>query len=175
MSIVFKICATFSNGNVNSFFAVVFLCFTRSRDFKTFRAHFVNRLCRHHLQPFFQTTGTKHAISNCYYRFSCNKITKKRFYFGKYFILRRDFVSVSILSDISVYQPILKKKFFSSLKGTLPVSNRFSLIFILWMLARFISSHFGYSRFSIKMGYIFLQKFSISNTCLFFFNFLPFF
>ena len=110
MSIVFKICATFSNGNVNSFFAVVFLRFTRSRDFKTFRAHFVNRLCRHHLQPFFQTTGTKHAISNCNYRFSCNKITKKRFYFGKHFILRRDFVSVSILSEISVYQPISEKK-----------------------------------------------------------------
>ena len=109
MSIVFKICATFSNGNVNSFFAV-FLRFTRSRDFKTFRAHFVNRLCRHHLQPFFQTTGTKHAISNCNYRFSCNKITKKRFYFGKHFILRRDFVSVSILSEISVYQPISEKK-----------------------------------------------------------------
>ena len=39
-------------------------------------------ICSH----FSRTTGTKHAISNCYYCFSCNKITNKRFYFGKHFI-----------------------------------------------------------------------------------------
>lgn len=86
------------------FVVVVPLCFIQSSDFKAFRVHFVNkrmlppfltiffwaRSTKHTI--FFWAMSTKHTIFNCPDHLSCNccswytKVTKNRFYFGKYFI-----------------------------------------------------------------------------------------